>query len=147
MEGVIMYCIICGKEIEGYIKVHVKKRTQIRQIYSYAAPVCEEHTETYKNGRLNSLWEFDGFCKVCGEAAKIKVSVDNYRFKHMKCKSGRPDDWEYKKDNIVDENITPKHTYPLKPWRDPESLFCDTEFLNEYFNKKMRPGKECGDLK
>lgn len=35
------------------------------------------------------------------------------------------------------------HKHPLKPWKDPESLFCDTEFLTEYFKKKPRNGKEC----
>lgn len=32
---------------------------------------------------------------------------------------------------------------PLKPWKDPESLFCDTKFLREFFGKEPRKGEEC----
>lgn len=35
---------------------------------------------------------------------------------------------------------------PLKPWKDPESLFCDTKFLREFLGKEPRKGKECKDL-
>lgn len=34
---------------------------------------------------------------------------------------------------------------PLKPWKDPESLFCDTEFLRKFLGKEPRKGKECKD--
>ena len=35
--------------------------------------------------------------------------------------------------------------HPLKPWQDPESLFCDTGFLEKFLGKKPREGKECKD--
>lgn len=34
---------------------------------------------------------------------------------------------------------------PLKPWKDPESLFCDTKFLREFLGKEPAKGKECKD--
>ena len=37
---------------------------------------------------------------------------------------------------------SPYKTY-LKPWKDPESLFCDTMFLKEFIKKDIRTGKEC----
>ena len=33
--------------------------------------------------------------------------------------------------------------HPLKPWKDPESLFCDTEFLTKFIGKKPTEGREC----
>ncbi len=36
-----------------------------------------------------------------------------------------------------------KHRHPLKPWKDPESLFCDSEFLKKLIGKEPTKGKEC----
>jgi len=35
----------------------------------------------------------------------------------------------------------------IKPWVDPESLFCDTEFLEKLMGKSPKPGKVCKDGK
>ena len=35
---------------------------------------------------------------------------------------------------------------PLKPWKDPESLFCDTEFLKNLIGKEPAKGTECKDV-
>jgi hypothetical protein len=35
----------------------------------------------------------------------------------------------------------------LKPWEDPNSMFCSTEFLEKLLNKKIATGKECKDKK
>lgn len=32
-----------------------------------------------------------------------------------------------------------------KPWKDPDSLFCDTEFLEELLGKPVTKGKLCKD--
>lgn len=34
---------------------------------------------------------------------------------------------------------------PLKPWQDPESLFCDREFLEKLVGKEIAEGDECRD--
>ena len=39
----------------------------------------------------------------------------------------------------------PKLRQFLKPWRDPESLFCDTKFLRQYLGKEPTKGSECKD--
>ena len=31
----------------------------------------------------------------------------------------------------------------LSPWKDPESLFCDTEFLKQYLGKEVSKCKAC----
>jgi hypothetical protein len=33
----------------------------------------------------------------------------------------------------------------LKPWKDPESLFCDTKFLKRIIGKEPLKGDECKD--
>ncbi len=38
-----------------------------------------------------------------------------------------------------------KGIHPLKPWKDPESLFCDTEFLRKITGKEPTKGDECKD--
>ncbi len=41
--------------------------------------------------------------------------------------------------------IAKKRQHYLKPWKDPESLFCDTVFLEEYIKKSVARGDECKD--
>lgn len=41
----------------------------------------------------------------------------------------------------------PKRIVFLKPWKDPESLFCDTKFLEELLCKEITKGDECKDKK
>lgn len=50
----------------------------------------------------------------------------------------RPQDANVKKLKFINR-------VPLKPWKDPESLFCDTKFLKEFLGKEPRKGKECKD--
>ena len=33
--------------------------------------------------------------------------------------------------------------FDIKPWKDPESLFCDTGFLENMLGKEITKGKEC----
>ncbi len=40
---------------------------------------------------------------------------------------------------------TKPNRHPLKPWKDPESLFCDTEFLKKLIKKTPKKGIECKD--
>jgi hypothetical protein len=48
--------------------------------------------------------------------------------------------------NDEDDIISlPKRRFPLKPWKDPESLFCDTVFLERLIGKEIRKGSECKD--
>lgn len=37
----------------------------------------------------------------------------------------------------------PVHKHSLKPWDDPESLFCDTDFLSNLCEKEISTGDEC----
>ncbi len=48
----------------------------------------------------------------------------------------------YKHPNLSKGN---RFRHPLKPWKDPESLFCDTEFLKKLIKKTPKKGIECKD--
>ena len=37
----------------------------------------------------------------------------------------------------------PKYRVHIKPWKNPNSLFCDSEFLEELTGKKLLEGDEC----
>lgn len=66
-------------------------------------------------------------CKECsGEYANIGSAVSHYKNKH----------------ETPPIQNRPNKVY-LKPWKDPESLFCDTDFLEKLLKKKIRHGKEC----
>ncbi len=75
---------------------------------------------------------------------EIDVSLDKYDDKYdrlifTKIHKTQPEDIDSRKLKM------PKmiNRVPLKPWKDPESLFCDTEFLREFLGKEPRKGKEC----
>lgn len=42
----------------------------------------------------------------------------------------------FDKQNIKRNPNKPKYRVYLKPWQDPESLFCDTEFLSNFLGKE-----------
>ncbi len=67
-------------------------------------------------------------CKLCGgsySAFDTWTAVRHYKKQH--------------------EGVLLKKKHPLKPWKDPDSLFCDTEFLREFVGKEPENGTECGD--
>jgi len=35
----------------------------------------------------------------------------------------------------------------MKPWKDDQSLFCDTSFLEDLIKKPVAKGKECSDAR
>lgn len=46
----------------------------------------------------------------------------------------------------IDYRLIKKHgIHPLKPWEDPESLFCDTQFLEKIIGKEPLKGNQCKD--
>lgn len=72
-------------------------------------------------------------CKLCDgaySAFTTWTAVRHYNAKHSEKQIPRTD-------------IKGKH--PLKPWKDPESLFCDTEFLTKIIGKEPTKGDECKD--
>ena len=98
---------------------------------------------------------YDGFCGRCGKPIKIDFRNNNLRHASpTACENAstikNPPKTKIEKIRallwVSRLKSKPKPRIYLKPWQDPESLFCDTEFLEtEILRKKIRPGKECSD--
>lgn len=78
------------------------------------------------------------FCLLCGSPRYKKDCLNHIELYHS--------DWI---DAIwIEEKIMPikkqKHRYPLKPWKDSESLFCSPN-LKDIINKEPLHGDECKD--
>ena len=76
-----------------------------------------------------------GTCPECG------IDLKNFPFKHQKS--------EFRCQNCGSLFKSPRkrtQDVPLKPWKDPESLFCDTEFLKKILGKEPAKGTECKDV-
>ena len=79
-------------------------------------------------------------CKLCefiGETPRSKEKVKNHLIKYHLIKISLI------KPKIKDINERPKIRHFLKPWQDPESLFCDTKFLRQFLGKEPAKGNEC----
>ncbi len=84
------------------------------------------YIETQNNIRLY-------VCKLCGgsySSFNTWTAVRHYDAKHSE-------------KQILKTEIRGKH--PLKPWKDPESLFCDTKFLRKIIGKEPTKGDGCRD--
>lgn len=105
---------------------------------------------------------------------KVNILVGNTTLIGGQCKTADEYNWyfcllcglpHYKKDSLrhieschidwinavwIEEKIIPikkqRHRYPLKPWKDPQSLFCSPN-LKDIINKEPLHGDECKDIK
>ncbi len=84
----------------------------------------------------NSLFDWDTklnlfICKSCHRPFRTKSNA----VKHLRLCRLRP----------IKKQRKHCHYYHLKPWKDTESLFCDTEFLEMFIGKEPLKGDECRD--
>ncbi len=161
---VTKFCVICGTGIQvrysmgsGINYPICRDRDCIKtylafQLVARAPLIKKSDHEAYLKQR--STERYDGFCGRCGKPVKLD-------FRHSVLRHGTPASCEnapsvrdQPKDKSKDAPTVwvsrvkrkPKPRVYLKPWQDPESLFCDTEFLEtKIVKKKIRKGEECGD--
>ena len=83
-------------------------------------------------------------CGFIGETPRPKEKVKNHLITcHLiKISLIKP---KIKKNGEYDINKRPKLRQFLKPWHDPESLFCDTKFLRQFLGKEPAKESECKD--
>lgn len=79
-------------------------------------------------------------CTLCGFGVHHHLGLKHLRDEHPEWISAL---WRLEKlgscdENLVQIKVTLRH--PLKPWKDPESLFCDTEFLEGLLGKRIARG-------
>jgi hypothetical protein len=151
------YCFICGKELS--IKYHISKyRTTC---ICGDNPECIQKYKTYRaEGRRlyygdGELFKVDGFCRLCGRPHKLRYTRDGAEYAHNQCSREN----NLRRIALIEKkypppasppplpNYTPKPRTYLKPWQDPESLFCDTKFLKQLLGKEPAKGEECKDVR
>ena len=159
------FCVICG--------VGIVVRHSLGRGINY--PICKSHDclETYLNLRKASSLpridkntdrkayiqqqnteRYDGFCGRCGKPLGLNFRNNYLRHPSIdKCEKAPTLRGQLKSVKrrshiwVSRYKSKPKPRIYLKPWQDPESLFCDTEFLEtKILRKKIRTGKECGDV-
>lgn len=160
------FCVICG--------VSITVRHSLGRGINY--PICKNRgcLETYQNLRKEASLpivdkkvdrdayfrkrdteRYEGFCGRCGKPLRINFRINYLRHTSLNvCEKAsviRNPSKIGKARSILGlayHKPKPKPRIYLKPWQDPESLFCDTDFLEtEILRKKIRPGKECSDDK
>lgn len=101
----------------------------------------------------NGMYEY--VCKLCSEPLFLQETGLEHFYKEHKewfefiwfsYKRKEKEKDEEKGQIRVDEKVKkPKYRVHIKPWKNPDSLFCDTEFLEKLTGKKLIEGDECGD--
>ena len=116
-------------------------------------PIPDKKVDWEAHFNQKKLERYDGFCGRCGKP--IKLDFRNHYLRHGSIrgcdkastsrKTGQKPTWCRV---FGRRQPQPKPRIYLKPWQDPNSLFCDTEFLEtEIVHKKLRTGEECSDIK
>ena len=117
-----------------YLKM--KNKSKIRRIL---------HTPVMTDHNIEELWEDvykyfisqEGNIFTCNNCHR-KFEKKSYSIRHYQQKH------EIRLDDAPEE-ITQK-TYE-NPWDDPESMYCDSDFLSEYTGKTIKRNKKCSDKK
>jgi len=122
--------------VKHYINKHEHKNTGISK------------TAMPRNGVLHQL-----FLKTYHEFFDVKVehNITLYVCKLCHDEYSTYNTWtavkhyinKHEHENTGVSKIADRKRHPLKPWKDPESLFCDTEFLKDFLDKEPAKGNEC----
>ena len=162
----ILFCVICGDGLpyrnsfgrgRNYplCKNPACLETYLNLRKSTELPIADKHTDPEAFYKKKELEQYAGFCVRCGKP--LRIDVRNGYFRHTKisdCENAptirkSPKTAQIKNRRPVfshQAELKPKPRIYLKPWQDPQSLFCDTEFLEtEILHKKIRTGEECKD--
>lgn len=127
-------CILCGEPVirsGGHRSkmLHVKMQHNEWIGAFYVSPIRKGHR--YDASEPNT-WVI---CSNCGTDLKKQP------FKYRKCK------YHCQKCKSIFKSFRGRtHEVPLKPWEDPESLFCNTKFLKKILGKEPAKGTECKDI-
>lgn len=124
----LFICLLCGCQTDNvelhYHDVHPEW---------YNSFYIKETNVTMKN--KNNWWIVTSFnSEIKQNLHKSERKQDNIFF--MKTKKLQP----RIKSHIPPNNKIEHH---IKPWRDPESLFCDGDFLESYIGKPIKNDDRC----
>ena len=136
----------------------ISKRVLLKKMFAYLIQLEEKYFRKL-NGRYSISEYFEGalieyrhvyVCLLCGTSFYADYSrypspmnfdgfMEHIREEHKEWELAN---WLYhERVKYVCRNKT--KPYPLKPWHDPESLYCDREFLEKLLSKEIAEGNEC----
>ena len=162
--GTTLFCVICGAGIviryslgSGINLPICRNRDCLETYLSFrkvvGMPRIDKNIDRKACLQQKDTEKYDGFCGRCGKP--FTINFRNIYLRHLspdRCERAPTMRGQLKSAKrrsrlwVSHLKPKPKPRIYLKPWQDPESLFCDTEFLEtEILRKKIRPGKECGD--
>lgn len=159
-----LFCVICGELIgsshsfgrgKNYplCKNPTCRETYLNLRASADLPIANKQTDPDAFYKKKESERYDGFCGRCGKP--LRIDLRNSYLRHNRasdCKTAPttrkpPKTTQLKTRRRVflhqAEPKTPPRIY-LKPWKDPESLFCSPN-LKEIINKEPLSGEECKD--
>lgn len=55
-------------------------------------------------------------------------------------------DEHFQRVGVIEDTLIKRRPHHLKPWKDPDSLFCDTKFLEKLLGKEPAKSLECRDM-
>lgn len=86
-------------------------------------------------------------CGLCSEPLFLQeTGIEHFYKEHKEWFELIWLSYERKKKEKNEEKVKrPKYRVHIKPWKNPNSLFCDTEFLEKLTGKKILEGDECRD--
>lgn len=163
-----LFCIICGSAIvERYslgrgIYYSVCRNRECIDTYlklrkEAGLPIVSKEINRIDYFQKRNKERYDGFCGRCGKP--LRLDFRNNYLRHgspticnnasttrnspkVGMTSKSMDGW------VSRREPKPKPRIYLKPWQDPESLFCDTKFLEtKILRKKISTDKECSKKK
>lgn len=86
-----------------------------------------------------------GKCMLCGQTFEARYYSDDRNSVcsdyHLLLMLKRDYKQHFNQKHKLQQDINKADT--MKPWDDPESLYCDTDFLNTELNLKIRNSGEC----
>lgn len=158
-----LYCVICGEGLQyrnsfgrGKNYPICKKKECFNKYMSLRTaatlPLPDETTNPEGYHKQKESERHDGFCGRCGKPIWIDCRINYYRHNSKKlCEkapairnSREPKQNKSRRRLYGHKEPQPKPRIYLKPWQDPQSLFCDTTFLEtKILKKKIRKGTEC----
>lgn len=124
-EGLSDYEI--AKRVNRHSSTIYKWRKRNKLKPNHDVRLTEEQFKDIKEMYLTGLNDFE-----IGEAIGTGHCNIHYWRKKNNLPANAPRGWQHPQDD--ESNIQPED----KPWNDPESLFCDTEFLEQLTGKPIR---------
>ena len=134
------FCFICGKKLVRRFNLTKTKTTAICGSEKCVKIYFEKTAESHKY--LNKTETINGHCRLCGKPHVINFYTKMYS--HRECSIEKNKNKNVKRKPYLIPKKQIKHH--IKPWEDPESLFCDTEFLKQIVGKDIADGDECKEL-